>query len=298
MDPAGRRVVHARPAAASSCIPVPGSDRIVTSLARASALSVWFKTSAATGVLLGLTSIVPGGCTALCPGQRRHAAAVDRQQRAPGGSRLDRETGIPAQTATALSSSAAVDNGAWHQAVLIPGQALYLDGTRSPPAPRASPASGRGRAAGRRRTAGPRVELRDRRRRWVAVLQRVAGGPRRSTRTSSQFGHRRRAVRRGNPAGGGTDHVTSPGGRTELSATYDTVNDRVPSLTDAHGGTWTYSGAGRPARRRPPTTTRCWASSPEDFWPLNDASGPLASDLVGGAATAAGPAAPGDLLPT
>ena len=29
-----------------------------------------------------------------------------------------------------MSSPAAVNNGAWHQAVLVPGQALYLDGAR------------------------------------------------------------------------------------------------------------------------------------------------------------------------
>ena len=33
-------------------------------------------------------------------------------------------------TATALSSPAAVNDGAWHQAVLVPGQALYLDGAK------------------------------------------------------------------------------------------------------------------------------------------------------------------------
>jgi hypothetical protein len=85
--------------------------------------------------------------------------------------------------------------------------------------------------------------------------------------------------------------VTSPGGRTELSAIYDTVNDRVASLTDAHGGTWTYSG---PAAGSSSAAYNgaVLGSSPEDFWPLSDSSGPLAHDIVGGAATSATPRPP------
>ena len=36
--------------------------------------------------------------------------------------------------------------------------------------------------------------------------------------------------------------ITSPSGRADLSATYDTANDRVASLIDSNGGTWTYGG--------------------------------------------------------
>ena len=86
--------------------------------------------------------------------------------------------------------------------------------------------------------------------------------------------------------------VTSPGGRTELSATYDTVNDRVATLTDANGGHLDLRRRRCRARRRPPTTARCMGSSPEDFWPLNDTAGPLARDVVGSAATAAIPRPP------
>ena len=82
--------------------------------------------------------------------------------------------------------------------------------------------------------------------------------------------------------------VTSPGGHTELSATYDTVNDRVATLADAHGGTWAYTGpvSGSSSSAYGDAVL---GSSPEDFWPLSDTAGPLAHDLVGGAATAANP---------
>ena len=50
--------------------------------------------------------------------------------------------------------------------------------------------------------------------------------------------------------------VTSPGGRTEMSATYDTVNDRVSALTDAARRHLDLQRRRCRARRRPPTTAR------------------------------------------
>ena len=60
----------------------------------------------------------------------------------------------------------------------------------------------------------------------------------------------------------------------------------MASLTDAHGGTWKY---GPPVNQSLSAgyDAAVLASSPEDFWPLSDTTGPLAHDLVGGAATAA-----------
>jgi hypothetical protein len=85
--------------------------------------------------------------------------------------------------------------------------------------------------------------------------------------------------------------VTSPAGRSELSATYDTVNDRVATVTDAVGGTWTYGGAA-PHSSSAAYDSAVLSNSPEDFWPLNDTAGPLAQDMVGNAATAASPRPP------
>src|SRR5439155_19321277 len=85
--------------------------------------------------------------------------------------------------------------------------------------------------------------------------------------------------------------VTSPAGHSELSAVYDTVNDRVATLTDAAGGTWTYGGA-VPHSSSAGYDSAVLANSPQDFWPLNDTAGPLATDMVGNAATAASPRPP------
>src|ERR1700728_1636434 len=73
-----------------------------------------------------------------------------------------------------------------------------------------------------------------------------------------------------------------------MAATYDTVNDRVASMTDAHGGTWDYSS---PVNQSSSADydDAVLASAPQDFWPLNDTAGPQAHDLVGGAADAADP---------
>ena len=63
--------------------------------------------------------------------------------------------------------------------------------------------------------------------------------------------------------------VTSPGGRTEMSATYNTVSDRVSALTDAGGGNWTYGGP-VPGSSAGAYVSAVMGSSPEDFWQLND----------------------------
>src|SRR5581483_6939302 len=79
--------------------------------------------------------------------------------------------------------------------------------------------------------------------------------------------------------------VTTPGSRTELSATYDTVNDRIATLTDGHGGAWAYSGPASVSSAAA-YDDAVLSSSPLDFWPLADAAGPLARDMVNGSVTA------------
>ena len=65
----------------------------------------------------------------------------------------------------------------------------------------------------------------------------------------------------------------------------------MATVTDAVGGTWTYGGA-VPRSSSTAYDSAVLANSPEDFWPLNDTAGPLAKDMVGGAATAASPRPP------
>ena len=181
-----------------------------------------------------------------------------------------------------LASTTAVDDGKWHQAVLIPGQALYIDGVKV------------GSATGSFATpAGSYVEL------GTGIV------PAGSTGKWEYFDGSMAdfAVYQNQLPGAGTveaqyaaettsaaelSGITSPGGRTEMAATYDTVNDRVASMTDAHGGTWDYSA---PVNQSSSAgyDDAVLASAPEDFWPLSDTAGPQAHDLVGGAADAADP---------
>ena len=178
-------------------------------------------------------------------------------------------------SATTISSPSAVNNGAWHQAVLIPGQALYLDGVKVATATAGfSPAEHRVRAAQRRawweaRWAphGPISTGH-----WPTCRSTTTSCPASGT-VAAQYAAETQ------PAAELTS-VTSPAGRTELSATYNIVNDRVASLTDADGGNWAYSGP-VPGSSTAAYVSTVMGSSPEDFWPLSDTAGPLAHDLVG-----------------
>jgi RHS repeat-associated protein len=256
----------------SSCVAAPGSNRIVTSSTTSLGFSVWFKTSTASSVLLGLTTSLPGSCTTGC--NATNAAPIlwitgSGQLAGAGG----------------LTSPTALDDGKWHQAVLIPGRTLYIDGKTA--------ATGSGSfatPAGTYALLGAGIIPAGSTGNWeffsgsladFAVYQNQLPG---AGTVAAQY------AAETSPAAELTS-ITSPGGRSEMSASYDPVNDRVASLTDAHGGKWRYSG--------PVTQSSSagydgavLASAPEDFWPLSDASGPLAHDLAGGAATAASPRPP------
>ena len=253
----------------SSCSSATGSNRVVTSSTTSLGFSLWFKTATASGVLLGETETLPGTCSTGCS----DTGATPILWITSAGK---------LEGAGALTSTAAVDNGSWHQAVLIPGKALYVDGTEV--------ATGSGSFA---TPAGSYVEL------GTGI---VASG---STGSWQYFNGSMAdfAVYQNQLPGAGTveaqhaaettpaaelSSVTSPGGRAEMAATYDTVNDRVATLTDAHGGTWDYSD---PVNQSSSAgyDDAVLASGPEDFWPLNDTSGPEAHDVVAGAATAADP---------
>jgi RHS repeat-associated protein len=253
----------------SSCSEATGSNRIVTSSTTSLGFSVWFKTSTASGVLLGETQTLPGTCSTGCG--TTGATPI-----------LWITSSGELEGAGALTSKAAVDNGKWHQAVLIPGKALYVDGTQV--------ATGSGSFA---TPAGSYVELGT-----GIVADGSTGNWEYFDGSMADF-----AVYQNQLPGAGTVEaqyaaettpaaeltgITSPAGRTEMSATYDTVNDRVASLTDANGGTWDYSDpVNQPSSAG--YDDAVLASAPEDFWPLNDTSGPQAHDMVGGAADAADP---------
>ena len=187
---------------------------------------------------------------------------------------------------TAMSSPTAVNNGAWHQAVVIPGQALYLDGTKvaTSTAGFSAPASayallGTGLISQNALYSswsffnGSLADL------SVYQNQLPSAGT-----VAAQYAAETHSAAE-------LTTVTSPGGRTKMSATYNTVSDRVSALTDAAGGTWTYGGA-VPGSSAAAYVSAVMGSSPEDFWQLNDTAGPLAHDVVGGAANSASPRPP------
>ncbi|MBV9449023.1 MAG: hypothetical protein JO345_24310, partial [Streptosporangiaceae bacterium] len=262
------------PGQVSSCIRSGDSGRVLGGTAKNLAISVWFKTSTASGVLLSLTPGVPGGT-----GSGYGGTPVNLLQIAGNGDLEGYGTCDSLGKCTWMSSASPVDDGAWHQAVLIPGQALYVDGKQV--------ATYTGTSAALTASAAVLLGTGEIANTWswfngamadLSLYQNQLPG---AGTVAAQYGAEI------HPAAE-LSSVTSPAGRTELSATYDTVNDRVSSLTDTHGGAWTYS---RPV---PGSSSAAYddavlGSSPEDFWPLGDSSGPLAHDMVAGSATTADP---------
>ena len=250
----------------SSCFSATGSDRIVTPSTTSLGFSVWFKTSTASGVVLGLTAALPGSCTSCSAVNATPVLWITSAGHLEG--------------AGSLTSTAAVDDGKWHQAVLIPGQALYVDGVKN-----ASGTTAFATAAGTYALLGTGIVPTGATGTWqyfngsladFAVYQNQLPGV---GTVAAQYAAETTAAAE-------LTSITSPGGRSEMSATYDTVNDRVATLTDAHGGTWDYGSAVAQSLSAG-YDDAVLASAPEDFWPLSDSSGPLAQDLVGGAVTAA-----------
>jgi YD repeat-containing protein len=268
------------PGSESSCTQITDTDRLLTStgaLPSSEAVSIWFKTSTASGVLLGLAprSTLPSGCSPNCP------AGTPLLWIASNGD-LDGYGG----SSTTFSSTAAVDNGTWHQAVLIPGQALYLDGKEIATSSAISST--------------------------VTAQYALLGAglvPRNSFDASWEYFNGSMAdlavYQNQLPSSGAVaaqyaaetipsaelTTITTPAGRTKLAATYAAGSDRAVTLTDTNGGTWTYGNAVNTATSAA-YDSAVMGSSPEDFWPLNDTAGPLAHDMVGGAATAAVPQPP------
>jgi hypothetical protein len=275
----------------SSCGAIKDTGRVLPNgtVTTTLGISVWFKTTATSGVLLGDSSVLPG--TNPCPFACAAAVAVPLLWIGSNGALNGLgSVGKASQSgnsyaATALTSTAAVNDGAWHQAVLVPGKALYLDGalvasgTTTVTLPSGDALLGAGLTNGNSTSpswsyfSGALADL--------SVYQNQVPS---SGTVAIQYAAETQ------PAAELTT-ITSPAGRTELSASYDTPNDRVASLTDADGGTWGYSGPVTSASSSAYTGS-VMGSSPLDFWPLNDTSGPLATDLVDSSPTSATPRPP------
>ena len=267
------------PGQVSSCIQSGDSGRILGGPAKSLGVSLWFKTTLASGVLMSLSPALPGSSTSGYGNEPTSLLQIASNGDLQG-------YGTCGTTCSWMSSTAPVNDGAWHQAVLIPGQALYLDGKEV-----ATFTTGHGSSAGLPTAAavllgtGEILNQNTGSYEWsyfngsmadLSIYQNQL--PSVGTVAAQYAAETHQAAE--------LSSVTSPGGRTELSATYDTVNDRVATLTDAHGGTWAY-GSPVPGSSSAAYGDAVLGSSPEDFWPLSDSSGPLAHDMVGGSATAA-----------
>jgi len=264
------------PGQESSCKSIADTGRVAGAAAGSLGVSIWFKTSTASGVLLGLTSDLP-------PARQTCVATVATPLLWIGSNGTLQGYG---SSTTAMSSPAAVNNGAWHQAVLIPGQALYLDGAKVATATAGfSPPSSAYALLG----AGliPQNQFYSS---WSYFSGSMADVsiyhnqlPSVGTVAAQYAAETHQAAE--------LNAVTSPAGRSELSVTYDTAGDRVTALTDAVGGTWGYSGLTSGASSAA-YDSAVMGSSPQDFWPLSDTFGPAARDMVGSSATAASPRPP------
>ncbi len=276
------------PGQESSCTSSTDSGRVLPTgtATQTLAVSLWFKTTASSGVLLGDSSVLPGqsACPFLCVG----AVAVPLLWIGSSGALNGLgNVGTSGQAcctndfvSSTLTSPAAVNNGAWHQAVLIPGRALYLDGALVATASNTVTLPG-GYAllgAGLTGTSSSMPK-------WTYYNGSLADLSIYQNQLPSIGTVTAQYAAETHPAAELTT-ITSPAGRTELSASYDTANDRVASLTDADGGTWTYGGPVNSASSSAYTGS-VMGSLPLDFWPLNDTSGPLATDLVDSSPTSA-----------
>lgn len=265
------------PGQVSSCVKSGDTGRVLGGSSTSLAISIWFRTTTASGVLLGLPGGIPGSTAISYGGQN-----VNLLQIASNGDLQGYGTCSALAGCTWMSSAAPVTDGAWHQAVLIPGQALYLDGKQaatytgsSQALPAAAVLLGTGQTPARQWSYfnGSMADL--------SIYQNQL--PTTGTVAAQYAAETTPAAE--------LSSVTSPGGRTEMSATYDTVNDRVRTLTDAHGGAWTY---GLPASGPSSAAydNSVLGAGPQDFWPLNDTTGPMAQDLIGSSPTTASPRPP------
>jgi RHS repeat-associated protein len=268
----------------SSCIQVGDSGRVLngTTSAESLGISVWFKTTKASGVLLGLTSALPAA-----PDCSPNCIATTAAPLLWIGGNGDLQGYGGSLSAPAMSSPKPVDDGAWHQAVLIPGQALYVDGAKvatatggfSAPSASADVLLGTGLVPNNQLSSswsyfnGSMADV-SFYQNQVPSVGTVAAQYAAETHQAAQL-----------------TTITSPGGRTEMSATYNTASDRVATLTDADGGNWGYGGP-VPVSSAGGYVSAVMGSAPEDFWPLSDTAGPLAHDVVGGAANSASPRPP------
>ncbi|MFE0779050.1 LamG-like jellyroll fold domain-containing protein, partial [Streptomyces sp. NPDC058861] len=227
-------------------------------------LSLWFKTTQAGGVLLyygdkPLSDPDPVGSTVY----NTPALYVGTD----GKLRGCLATGL---CTTTLASTAPVNDGQWHQAVLTGAgstQTLYLDGV--------SQGSKTGQikdwntpyialGAGVNTRGWPAMNSNDPLGHFAGQLAEAAIYT--EPLTADVIGAQYRAAKR---SAGLLKTITTPGGKTQASVVYDTADDLVLQATDAHGGTWklnpaTVTGSSQVYR------SAVMGTAPAGYWRLDD----------------------------
>jgi RHS repeat-associated protein len=249
------------PGQVGACVSTAASGRLLTSAA--TAVSLWFKTTTTSGILLSFTSALPSDCSPFCV-----VPLATPLLWIGGNGKLDGYG--------SLVSSGVVTDGAWHQAVLVPGQALYVDGAKVASGNGPGPTASSGTYALLGAGLVSQNAFYDS---WSYFKGSLADVSIYQNQLPSAGTVAAQYAAETQPAAELTT-VTSPAGRGQLAATYDTTNDRVASLVDASGGTWTY-GQPVPGASSTGYAAAVLGSAPEDFWPLNDTAGPTARDLIG-----------------
>jgi RHS repeat-associated protein len=296
----------------SSCTWVPATGRVLTGNGLTSgdtklntlAVSLWFKTTSTRGVLAGISGTVAGGPQCLQVNSSNQCIKepdavpllwVDANGHLAGLNGIS-TTSVNTSATSAMTSAATVNNGSWHQAVVIPGRALYLDGTQiatgsgqtltlpGPPQGITAPdiaMLGTGLSSLCTGCNPPQWQYFNGSMADAAVWTNDVPGP---DAIAAQHAAETTSAAE-------LTTITSPAGRTMLSASYNTASDRVTSLTDAKGGTWTYTSPANTSTAGA-YNSAVMADAPQDFWPLADTSGTQAGNLVGSAPTAANPRPP------
>ncbi|MFE3142916.1 LamG-like jellyroll fold domain-containing protein [Streptomyces scopuliridis] len=174
---------------------------------------------------------------------------------------------------TTITSSASVNNGQWHQAVLTGvanSQTLYLDGVAQ------GTLSGTindweqpylSLGAGVNTDGWPAMNANDKLGHYSGQLAEVAiySEPLSQDVITAQYQAAKRSA-------GLLNKITTPGGKTQSSVVYGTTDDLVLQATDGDGGTWklnsaTVTGSSQVYR------SAVMGSAPAGYWRLDDTQG-------------------------
>lgn len=231
-------------------------------------VSLWFKTTTAGGVLFyygdkPLSGTDPVGTTT----KNTPAVYVGTDGKLRGC--LAMSPGCM----TTITSTATVTDGQWHNAVLTGvanSQTLYLDGVSQ------GSLSGTindweqpyiSLGAGVNTDGWPAMNPNDKLGHYTGQMAEVAiySEPLDPTVITAQYQAAKRSA-------GLLNKITTPGGKTQASVTYNTTDDLVTQATDGDGGTW---------KLNPPTITgssqvyrsAVMGSAPSGYWRLDDTQG-------------------------